>query len=359
MLKRSISLFLSVASFMALLCIFLPIAQAAPRKSTVIKANANFITFTPDSQNLVALCTLKSTGQEIRLQKFAAEHSSIDFYDIRSGRRTRRIVSRFPLSTLAISPNGKILVGAGQNPNRTSKTHPTSAGCLIVWNLPTGKVHRLVPSPIAEGEIAFSKQGNQLAFGSNVKGEVEGQALQLYNTSTWRLKHAFRGFEFGVLDHVAFSNDGHLLAGMSATHREGQHGELLVWNLDTNRRLLRIVDDELSDGAIGGPIIFDSDDTSIFCGKLKVRILREKSIDRKINGERDHEAVAINKKRKIVAVVGYDRSQQFEIWDLRSGQLLRIIKRTPDFGQSQAFSPRGDIFAVIGEHDIELHSLSG
>lgn len=117
------------------------------------------------------------------------------------------------LKAIAISPNGKLLVGAAWS------------GQLVLINLETGSQEVLVNTDAAQIlSVKFSPDGKMIAYGTFEKNDKRG-LVKLYNLNSRKEERQFTGHKAGVYS-VEFSPDGKLLASA------GSDRLLQMWVID-------------------------------------------------------------------------------------------------------------------------------
>lgn len=292
---------------------------------------------------------------------------------------------RFSVTSVAISPDGQILV-SGSNDNT-----------IKIWNLRTFKLLRILKHSRGVNSIAISRDGQTLASGSDDKtikiwnlltgkllrtlnghsdlvasvafspnGQIlasgsSDRTIKLWNYRTGKLLHT-RAHPIGV-SSVAFNPDGQTFAS------GGYDNTIKLWNLHTGK-LLRTVTAHLEpissvafspDGQI---LVSSSEDKTI-----KLWNLRSGELLRTLSGESgwfnyDFDpnitpvyAIAFSPDGQILASSSV--KNDIKIWNFRTGELLRTLIQHSDVVHSIAFSPDGQIFAS-GSQDgtIKIWSVS-
>ncbi len=130
------------------------------------------------------------------------------------------------ISSLAFSPDGKILVSGGcQNRDESLVCH---SGKILVWDIASGQI-------VGEPIVGHSSWVNSLAISPDnqllASGSSDGNIL-LWNLST----HQTIGIPLishqGKIDSVAFSPDGKMLAS------GGNDGSIILWDVETQKSII-------------------------------------------------------------------------------------------------------------------------
>lgn len=243
------------------------VRQGGPELRNGLPGNVRVVEFSPDGRTL-------ATGYA---------RGDVILRDVRSGKD--KLLARLPgvVEGLAFSPDGNTLAagynhGSGDSPGRVAllrmdgrsrRTLPgypgyvdtvafspdgrTVAACLdigmVILSDLRGRSRRTLPyyeglgDGPQEGYVAFSPDGRLLAS----TGEL-GVAVWDLRTRTWRLWNAHQG----VLDSVAFSEDGRTIASHSTRAR------LRLWDTRT-RALLGKLDGTNPGGTLDAGVAFSPD----------------------------------------------------------------------------------------------------
>ncbi|MDX2231756.1 MAG: serine/threonine-protein kinase [Leptolyngbyaceae cyanobacterium bins.349] len=186
--------------------------------------------------------------------------------------------------SLAISPDSKLLV-SGNNDSRVSDASGTATGYhdsnLQVWDLTTGKVLHTMTSRYPVRSVAISPDNQTLASQSvniatypvtpetvvlddNGYHHLRG-TLQLWNLQTGKLRQtlAENTYALGLDSSIAFSPDGKFLAGSSAPDRTD------IWNVATGNKVGILQPNPDSSGlSMTGPVRFGLDNTTLFIAPM-------------------------------------------------------------------------------------------
>ncbi len=119
----------------------------------------------------------------------------------------------------------------------------------------------------AEGTgLASTPDGSKLAIG-------QWQSVVLVSSANRRIQRRLSGFEWGFVDTVALSPDGHLVAGMTWAMESGDR-EVCVWNTLDGTLLYHRAADNLKQSSIYDnfkpPLVF-TDSCHLICGGVMIR----------------------------------------------------------------------------------------
>ena len=157
----------------------------------------------------------------------------------------RRFEADVPLMSAGLSPDGRYLL-----------TGSFRGGVAILWDTQSGEeIRRFENQAGTVAVVGFSPDGQRAVIGSgDVLGATRDRRLVLVDVETGEEIHELEGHEFGLRTH-AFSPDGRqLLTGSImfgagwADVEEVDSGDLILWDVQTGRRLRRFEDS----GAIFG-----------------------------------------------------------------------------------------------------------
>jgi WD40 repeat protein/uncharacterized caspase-like protein len=150
----------------------------------------------------------------------------IRLWDVTGNAEVRTIINTGWITSLAFSPDGKILAGG------ISEWH----GMIKFWDVSTGaELGTYGPIDSVTGfTIAYSPDGKTFAAGSTDK------TIKLWDRSTGAVSHTLTGHA-GTVTSVAFSPDGKILASGSASlvlkRGEALNGSVKLWDVSTGTEL--------------------------------------------------------------------------------------------------------------------------
>lgn len=231
--------------------------------------------------------------------------SELRVWDSQTGRMSRRIemgTSHGGTQAIAFSPNGSNIGVVGRN------------GALAVLNFATGEtVFALEPSVNSYYEIVFSPDGKAIATGDH-----DGQVELRDSTSGELLQTFVPQLERAEGHRLAFSPDGKRLAG------SGRQGEVCVWDIAEPAKPLLF--QKVSENALEC-VIFLNDGASLLTRSTR------RDTDEKLVGAT-------------------------QIWDAKTGELVRQIEtRSSEIG-SAVISPNGRLLATDERSSICIYDLS-
>lgn len=228
----------------------------------------------------------------------ACANGNVEIWHLGNGQIIRTLETSCWASSVAISPDGNILVSAGEDP-------VDETGSIQIWNLQTGEL--LHEFEQASYSVAISPNGQFLASGGVQVDELdeldETGLIQLRRVETGELLYAIAE-DSGKVYSVAISPDGQILASGS------QNGTIKLWNLRTG---------ELHSTLTGHTL-------SVHC-------------------------VAIGPDGQLLASGSGDKT--IKVWNLQTSQLLDTLSEHSEKVSAVAFSPQGQIL-VSGSHDETL-----
>ena len=320
------------------------------------------------------------------------EDGTIRFWDVLSGKSTRRLHAQVPAYVNAFAPDGKTLTSLGRDGaasvwnlatgkevrrvhlqgwtlSRSTVLSPdrkmAATGCydatIRVWDLISGaQIRRIDLGPWnIPRVISFSPDGRTIASAAG-----DGTILRLWDLATGAERGPRPTHEGGVVS-VAVSPDGKSLAST------GSDVTLRIWDTATGREALRILDGPrgvwhvpmekddrlmlLREVGPTGEVTFSADvkialspgrdGTLRFWDVAKGSVLRETRLERcgRIN------AVAFDPDAKRVAAVDAD-SGSLAVWDAASGkQTFQIATLHEGTVRDVAFAPDSKTVATAGD----------
>ena len=170
------------------------------------------VAFSPDGKTLAS--------GAVRKPRWWREDSEIFLWDADTGehlatfKRPPEIASEWEaidqldITSLAFSPNGKILANA------------SSEGTIRLWDIDTGRYRTILEGHVTVSSLVFSPDGKTLASGD------WGNTILLWDVDSGEQRAVFKGHMDRVWD-LAFSPDGKTLASA------GWDNTILLWNVDT------------------------------------------------------------------------------------------------------------------------------
>ncbi|MGH7221967.1 MAG: WD40 repeat domain-containing protein, partial [Gemmataceae bacterium] len=232
--------------------------------------NEDTLTFSPDGKTLAVACRSEvgvhlleaPTLKQKALLKPPEKVSVLDF------------------AAVAYSPDGRWLAASYSDSQFRS---PPSGGVLL-WDLDGEKKARRLPARYGS-RLAFAPNGETLAC-------EEGAAFRLYDAASGRPLHHRPGHNQAGLA-LAVSPDGKIVVSCDS------YGVLRLWDAATSKQLRRLEGDGLKVAAC----LFSAD------GKRLVSVSKA-----------DHSLLGM------MALVIFDETAAFQVWDVATGKALRRIE---------------------------------
>jgi len=121
------------------------------------------VVFSPDGKTIATMHT----------------QAGVKLWDAETGKERTRLAKRegegwFPQSTMAFSPDGKILITVN-NLNQEKDKFYVSSGEVSLWDTSTGKLRQRLPAESFLTSVTLSRDGKMLAAGS--RGKVKWEVL--------------------------------------------------------------------------------------------------------------------------------------------------------------------------------------
>ncbi|QYX30792.1 trypsin-like peptidase domain-containing protein [Sphaerospermopsis torques-reginae] len=250
----------------------------------------------------------------------------------------------FPVTAIALSPNGEILASGSNN------------GSIQLWNIATGsKIHTLQGHSDRIESIAFSPDGKTLASGSN------DETIKLWHIATGTENISFQGSFFSVYS-VTFSPNGKILASGSSD------GTIKLWDVSTTNEILTLSGHTTKVSAVAF-----SPDGKILASGSSDNTIKLWNIDtgteiRTLTGHSNRvNSVAFSLKERILASGSDDNT--IKLWNIDTGTEIRTLTGHSNRVGSVAFSPHGRILASGSDDNTiklwnvatgtQIHSLTG
>ena len=250
----------------------------------------------------------------------------------------------FPVTAIALSPNGKILASGSMN------------GSIQLWNIATGsKIRTLQGHSDRIESVAFSPDGKTLASGSN------DETIKLWNVATGTEIGSLQGSFFSVYS-VTFSPDGKTLASGSSD------GTIKLWDVSTTKEILTLPGHTAKVSAVAfspdGKILASGSDDRI----IKLWNVATAGEILTFDGHSDRVgSVAFSPDGRILASGSSDKT--IKLWNVGTGTEIRTLTGHSNGVGSVAFSPNGKILASGSDDNTiklwnvatgtQIHTLTG
>jgi RNA polymerase sigma factor (sigma-70 family) len=349
--------------------------RIVPQKEGVIASLA----FTPDGKTLLA----GSPGDKVHV------------WDVVTGRELRQLDSR--ISTM-LSPDGKMIVGeTGPNifqlfdfatgqalfPDRPGHDAPVNAvayspdGNLLVsagenrqiwlWETATGKPVRRIRETSVRG-VAFSPDGQRLALLSPGRDDYEsgdetpGEDIRIREVATGKELFRLAPGDLHGVNALAYSPDGKLLVTAdwkSSTGKDAGICNLSVWDASSGRLLRRLA----IPGIYPWCLAFRGDGRTVAVGGADSSPIRLWDLTRgeevlsPHTKERDVLSLAFSPDGRTLVSGGVDRVVR--LWEVATGKEILALKGHPYLVAAVAFSPDGRIIASGDDLNLEVFYKEG
>jgi WD40 repeat protein len=170
-------------------------------------SRVTWVAFSPDGHTLASVGSRGSVDEDTPMED--QPDAELQLWEPQTGALKRPLAGPGgPWTSLAFSPDGKIVVGG-----TTASDEPKDEGPICLWDAQTGARKRSLLLPGASVEaVAFSPDGRLIASGDYSRDdEATAAGLAVWDAATGQLKLRLK-IDRGFLTAVTFSPDGQLLA---------------------------------------------------------------------------------------------------------------------------------------------------
>lgn len=287
------------------------------------------VVFTPDGQTLV-------TG---------SIYDNVHVWDLKT-RKLRRTLDagKLGVNSLAISPDGKLLVGAG------GTTDADTNKSIKVWNLQTGKLLRTLNGhSLGINALRITPDGQTLVSAGADK------TIKLWNLRTGMLIRTLKGHGSWVMA-VAISPDGKTLASAGGDYEHSPDQVIRLWDMKTGK-LQRTIKDNAE---VVGFLSFSRDGKMLVSSGGKMQTPAKTNVWNVSTGKLVQSFpqlgvfVALSGDGQKLLVV--DKGYGVTLWDVGSGSKLRTLVEQVKFEDDRLYgriyvaganlSPNGKTLAV-------------
>ncbi len=256
---------------------------------------------------------------------------------------TVRLRQAGAVSTVAFSPDGKLLVSSGP-------------GVVYVWDAKTGaETNRIETGFRWVNTCVFPGDGKVLAVGGNVRdGPQETPSIKLFDVQTTEQVGSLRYHRSEAIDRIAVSPDGRFIASGGYFHDAVTNsgvGELLIWDLATNTPL-HVCD--VPDSRVLA-VAFSPDGKTVATNGpgQTIRLWDVATGKERMQWETCEapiKRIAFSPDGKTIASGGFFGVTDLSLWDATNGKLLRTLKgpKADAFNgvSAVAYSPDGTLLAA-------------
>ena len=221
------------------------------------------------------------------------------------------------LSSVTFSSDGQTLASSGF----------LNEGIIKIWNTTTGKLLRTIKQPgggpwlMWPTAVKFAPNGRTLASATS-SNSYGGTEVKLWEVGTGQLLTAFTSAEFINTEHIAFSPDGHTLAGIifGGPEPSKRQNAIAFWDAAT--------------------------------GQLQ-RVFAVHTSTWDWNDRHSLDSIEFSPKGQTLAAATTFESRAIELWDVGSGQMLFRFEHG---FEPMAFSPDG---RILSHRVLRIRSPSG
>ncbi len=216
--------------------------------------------------------------------------------------------------SVVFSPNEKLLAAG-------------SISSVYLWRTGTWDTVRTIPRGV--NAIAFAPDGSLLATAERYA------PVQLWDVATGAFVRAFSG-QTGEIRSVSFSPDGKYIVAADVGISQSS---LRVWEVGTGNKVKAFVFDPSQEGVSSAVFLPDGQRLAAVVGSGSIRIWRTVSWDTLLTINAKSSVMSFSADAKYLAT-GSD-SGWVQIWDVRTGALLKICDGYRQYNWSLAFAPDG------------------
>jgi len=274
------------------------------------------------------------------------QDNSIKLWELATGRELRTLYGHLDfIQAIAFSPDGSVVASGGSFQDKT----------IRLWDVATGQPLRvLTGATIAVTTLAFSPDGKTLASSGDINNGVNW-----WDVNTGRELKTLYGHD-DFITSLRFSHDGKLLLSSGG----GEKGTVKIWDAATGNVLKSFADSS-------NCAVFSTDGRAIASAGGKFKLTEMLDVQFKLTvwdvaTGREMKAVSgqslspfrlvSSPNGKIIAASG---NKEIKLWNLGGGQVFRSIVAHEDSVITIALSPDGLILASAGlDNVIKLWDVS-
>lgn len=266
-------------------------------------------------------------SHDSRLLATGSREAKAQLWDLETGEMKREYTGIENVGDVAFSPNGELM--AFMTDDRSTRAE------VQIWTSVTGALSQTIPKPTNRGSgLAFSPNSLQLAFGVD-------RDIQLWDLTKGALGKVLPGPK-GDVTSITFSSDGCLIA---AGHWHHQENTTQIWDRETGQ-LLHALSGE---GIFALSVAFSPGSrllaTGYFGSIIRLWDPQTDTIQKDLEGHDGWvSSLAFSPDGKVLASGSGDFATR--LWDPLTGSLLKTINHSVQWALSLVFSPDSRKIAV-------------
>jgi len=266
-----------------------------------------------------------------------AGKAGISFYDVNSRKQTNFLASESDLVGIAFGPNNWL--AASFSVKNASGRY---TGGYQLWTTPSYRdLGPKLQEEQAVGDLEFSFNGEQLAVVFTGQPDDENRVI-IWNTTTWEIS---RTLQTGPIQTIAYAPNANLLATSPDRYA------VKIWEILNGRERDTIYTSFT--GAVNC-LVFSPDGTLLatghYDGAINLWDTAKAGLIRSFDNGSVVDSLVFSPDGTLLASGGGYHDNLVRLWDVESGQLLRLLEGHTSSIDSLLFSPDGQLLAS-GSYD--------